>query len=175
MSGNRSRRGTSAVEAHLLCELPHGASASPAVAYAWRHPASRANPYPTGLCLAVKSSRTLHHVQLHGSVVLPGPFQAWSIGIGFAARERRTITWGPFMSTESVLIRADAPRVAVQTKGISPTYFRRDERTTRVIYKALAIRRSFGRNAARVFLISMGVSGSLVHRIVSSPVERLRR
>jgi len=81
----------------------------------------------------------------------------------------------PFMSIETVLIRADAPRVDVQTKGVSPTYLRRDERTVRIIYKALAIRRSFGRQAARVFLISMGVTASLVHRIVSSPVERLRR
>ena len=79
------------------------------------------------------------------------------------------------MSMETVLIRADAPRAAVQTKDISPTYFRRDERTARVIYKALAIRRSFGRQAARVFLISMGVTASLVHRIDNSPVERLRR
>ena len=79
------------------------------------------------------------------------------------------------MSMETVLIRADAPGVDAQTKGISPTYFRRDERTARVIYKALAIRRSFGTQAARVFLMSMGVTASLVHRIVSSPVERLRR
>jgi hypothetical protein len=76
---------------------------------------------------------------------------------------------------ETVLIRAAAPSVDVQTKGTSPTYLRRDERTARVIYKALAIRRSFGQQAARVFLMSMGVTASLVHRIVSSPVERLRR
>lgn len=79
------------------------------------------------------------------------------------------------MSIETVLIGADAPRIDVQTKAVSSTYFRRDERTARIIYKSLAIRRSFGRQAARVFLISMGVSSSLVHRIVSSPVERLRR
>jgi len=108
-------------------------------------------------------------------VALPDPFQAKRIGIGLATRERLAITLEPFMSMETVPIRADAPRVAVQTQGISPAYFRRDERTARVIYKALAIRRSFGRQAARVFLISMGVSSSLVHRIVSSPVERLRR
>jgi hypothetical protein len=76
---------------------------------------------------------------------------------------------------ETALIRGDAPRVDVQTMGIPPTYLRRDERKARVIYKALAIRRSFGQQAARVFLISMGVTGPLVHRIVSSPVERLRR
>jgi hypothetical protein len=76
---------------------------------------------------------------------------------------------------ETVLIRADAPRVAVQTQGISPTYLRRDARTARVVYKALAIRRSFGQQAARVFLMSMGVTTALAHRIVSSPVERLRR
>jgi len=123
----------------------------------------------------VKSSRHLHHVQLHGAVALPDPFQAKSIGIGVAAHERRTMTLEPFMSMETVLIPADASRVAVQTKGIPPTYLRRDGRTARVIYKALTIRRSFGRQAARVFLMSMGVTASLVHRIVSSPVERLRR
>jgi hypothetical protein len=74
-----------------------------------------------------------------------------------------------------VLSRADAPRVDGQTKAVSSTYFRRDERTTRIVYKALAIRRSFGQQAARVYLMSMGVGASLVHRIVSSPVERLRR
>jgi len=79
------------------------------------------------------------------------------------------------MSIETLLIRADTPRIDVQTNAVSSTYLRRDERTARIIYKALAIRRSFGRQAARVFLISMGVTASLVHRIVSSPVERLRR
>ena len=79
------------------------------------------------------------------------------------------------MSVETMLNRADAPRVDVQTMGVSPTYLRRDERTARVIYKALTIRRSFGRQTARVFLISMGVTAPLAHRIVSSPVERLRR
>jgi len=79
------------------------------------------------------------------------------------------------MSIETVLIRADAPKIDVQTKPVSSTYLRRDERTARIIYKALTIRRSFGRQAARVFLMSMGVTASLVHRIVSSPVERLRR
>jgi len=79
------------------------------------------------------------------------------------------------MSIETLLIRADAPRIDVQTNAVSSTYLRRDERTARIVYKALAIRRSFGRQAARVFLISMGVTASLVHRIVSSPVERLRR
>jgi hypothetical protein len=79
------------------------------------------------------------------------------------------------MNIETVLIRADAPRIDVQNKAVSSTYLRRDERTTRIIYKALAIHRSFGRQAARVFLVSMGVNASLVHRIVTSPVERLRR
>lgn len=74
-----------------------------------------------------------------------------------------------------MLIRADAPRVAGQTETVSSTYLRRDERTARIIYKALAIRRSFGQQAARVYLRSMGVTASLVQRIVSSPVERLRR
>lgn len=74
-----------------------------------------------------------------------------------------------------MLIRADAPPVAGQTKTVSSTYLRKDERTTRIIYKALAIRRSFGQQAARVYLMSMGVTASLVQRIVSSPVERLRR
>ena len=123
----------------------------------------------------MKSSRNLHHVQLRGAVALPDPFQANPIGIGLATRERRTITLEPFISMETVLIRADAPRVAVQTQGISPTYLRRDARTARVVYKALAIRRSFGQQAARVFLMSMGVTTALAHRIVSSPVERLRR
>lgn len=72
-------------------------------------------------------------------------------------------------------IRADAPRVDGQANAVASTYLRRDERTARVIYKALAIRRSFGQQAARVYLMSMGVAASLVHRIVSSPVERLRR
>ena len=115
------------------------------------------------------------HAQLHSTVALPDPYQAKSIGIGLAPDERRTITVEPLMSMETVLIRADAPSVSMQTQGISPTYLRRDERTARVIYKALAIRRSFGRQAARVFLMSMGVTDSLVHRIVSSPVELLRR
>jgi hypothetical protein len=137
-----------------------------------RHPVL---PYLTGLCLAVKSSRNLHHAWLRSTVALPDPFQAKRIGIGLATRERLAITLEPFMSMETVPIRADAPRVAVQTQGISPAYFRRDERTARVIYKALAIRRSFGRQAARVFLMSMGVTAPLVHRIDSSPVERLRR
>jgi hypothetical protein len=79
------------------------------------------------------------------------------------------------MSIETSLIRADAPRIDVQTDAVSSTYFRRDGRTARMIYKALAIRRSFGPQAARVFLMSMGVTASLVHRIISSPVERLRR
>lgn len=78
------------------------------------------------------------------------------------------------MSMETVLIGANVPRVAGQT-AVSSTYLRRDERTARVIYKALTIRRSFGRQAARVYLMSMGVTASLIHRIVSSPVERLRR
>lgn len=72
-------------------------------------------------------------------------------------------------------IQADAPRVDRQAAAVSSTYFRKDERTARIIYKALAIRRSFGQQASRVYLMSMGVAASLVHRIVNSPVERLRR
>jgi hypothetical protein len=89
--------------------------------------------------------------------------------------ERRTITLKRLMGMETVLIRADAPSVDSQTKAVASTYFRRDERTARIIYHALAIRRSFGLHAARVFLMSMGVTASLVQRIVSSPVEGLRR
>jgi len=89
--------------------------------------------------------------------------------------ERRAITPEPLMSMETLLIRPDAPRIGVQTNAVSSTYLRRDARTARIVYKALAIRRSFGLQAARVFLMSMGVTASLVHRIVSSPVERLRR
>jgi hypothetical protein len=123
----------------------------------------------------VKSSRNLHHVELHSAVALPDPFQAKGIGIGLATHERRAITPEPFMSIETLRVRADAPRIDFQTNAVSSTYLRRDERTARIIYKALAIRRSFGWQAARVFLISLGVTASLVHRIVSSPVERLRR
>ena len=108
-------------------------------------------------------------------VALPDPFQATNLRVGPAAHERRAITPEPFMSIETLPIRADAPRINVQTDAVSSTYFRRDGRTARMIYKALAIRRSFGPQAARVFLMSMGVTASLVHRIVSSPVERLRR
>ena len=79
------------------------------------------------------------------------------------------------MSIETVLTGANVPRVAGQTNAVPSTYLRRDERTARIVYKALAIRRSFGLKAARVYLVSMGVTAALVHRIVSSPVERLRR
>lgn len=90
-------------------------------------------------------------------------------------RGQPEIDLGPFMSIESALVLTHAPRVDVQTHGISPTYLRRDGRTARLVYKALAIRRSLGQQAARVFLISMGVTASLANRVVSSPVEQLRR
>ena len=85
------------------------------------------------------------------------------------------MTLEPFRSTETVPIQADAPRVDRQATAVSSAYFRKDERTARIVYKALAIRRSFGLKAARVYLVSMGVTAALVHRIVNSPVERLRR
>lgn len=83
--------------------------------------------------------------------------------------------WSPFMSVDTSVIRAGASRFDFETPTIPLGYSRRDERTARIVYKALAIRRSFGQQAARVFLISMGVTAALVRRVVSSPVERLRR
>lgn len=155
--------------------MPHGTRASSVLRYARRYPVSRTSLYPTDLCPTIKPSRKHRHVSLTERLLcLIRPWQQVSRS-GRGTHEHRTITLEPFMRIETVVVLTHVPSVDLQNKSTPPTYLRRDGRTARLVYKALAIRRSLGQQAARVFLVSMGVTASLAHRVVSSPVEQLRR
>lgn len=52
---------------------------------------------------------------------------------------------------------------------------RSDKRTARVIYQAQALRRAFGRSAARTFLLAKRIPASLSARVLSMPDQQLRR
>lgn len=52
---------------------------------------------------------------------------------------------------------------------------RADRTTARIIYQAQALRRAFGRRAARTFLLAKRVPRALALRVLSLPDEQLRR
>ena len=57
----------------------------------------------------------------------------------------------------------------------APRSRRRDVRTARIVYRALALRRAFGRRAARLFLLGRKLPPTVVERVLSENEDALRR
>lgn len=64
------------------------------------------------------------------------------------------------------------PRAAQQTAARSR---RRDVRSARIVYRALALRRAFGRRAARLFLFGRKLPPTVIERVLSEDEDALRR
>lgn len=54
-------------------------------------------------------------------------------------------------------------------------YVRRDQRTSKVVYRSQIVRDVFGVKAAHVFMRLMKVDGRVARRVLRSPRSKLRR
>ena len=62
----------------------------------------------------------------------------------------------------------------LQDEGDRP-YARRDQRTSRMVYRSQVLRDVFGPGAAHLFMHLMRVDATVVQRVLRSPRTKLRR
>jgi hypothetical protein len=70
---------------------------------------------------------------------------------------------------------SDTQQLSRAAQQTAPRARRRDARTSRIVYRALTLRRAFGKRAARLFLLGCKLPPALVERVLSVNEDRLRR
>ncbi len=70
---------------------------------------------------------------------------------------------------------SDTQQLSRAAQQTAPRARRRDARTARVVYHALALRRAFGRRVARLFLLGRKLPPTVVERVLSEDEDALRR
>jgi steroid 5-alpha reductase family enzyme len=78
------------------------------------------------------------------------------------------------LSAASILRRARIVPDDLQD-GVDHRYVRRNQKMSKLVYRAQVIRHVFGVKAARMFMRLMGVDAAVAQRVLRSPSSKLRR